>query len=141
MESLGLKQTPGSGNGWICKEDGQNDYLIAQLKSTDAESLRIQLKDWHTLEYNAAVAHKVPVFVGQFLSTDEIFIMVKPADLPSVAQYLDCGRCDIIKSEVVAPDEQNEKPTKIIRSGNRDRFWQDREKERSKCQKNSKRGR
>lgn len=142
MKRLGLKPTKNSGAGWIEKEDGQNDYLIAQLKSTDAESLRIQLKDWHTLEYNATVAHKVPVFVGQFLSTDEIFIMVKPADLPSVAQYLDCGRCDIIKSEVVTPDEQEEsKPTKIIRSGNRDKFWQDKEKERLKCQKNSKRGR
>ncbi|MCX7924158.1 MAG: hypothetical protein N3B21_19440 [Clostridia bacterium] len=138
MKGLGLVPTKNSGAGWVEKEDGQNDYLIAQLKSTDAESLRIQIKDWHTLEYNAAVAHKIPVFVGQFLSTGEVFIMAKPTDLPSVVQYLECGRCDIIKTEVAAPDEQIEENTKIIRSGNRGKFWKEKEKERSKWPKKSK---
>ena len=37
MKSLGLKPTKNSGSGWIEKEDGQNDYIICQLKSTDAQ--------------------------------------------------------------------------------------------------------
>ena len=142
MNQLGLKPTVNSGAGWKEKEDGQNEYLIAQLKSTDAESIRVALKDWHTLEYNAAVAHKIPVFVTQFISTGEIFIMAKPIDLPNIAQYLDCGKCKIIKTEVFAPDEQTEQETSnTVRSGNRDKFWQDKEKERLKWQKNSKLGR
>jgi hypothetical protein len=142
MTSLGLEPTPNSGAGWKLKEDGQNDFLIAQLKSTDAESLRVQLKDWHTLEYNAVVAHKIPVFVGQFLSTGEVFIMAKPADLPSVVQYLECGKCDVVKTEIIAPDEQQSNQTlEPIKSGNRDRFWKNKEKEREKCQKKLKQNR
>ena len=41
MRSLGLEPTPNSGSGWIVKEDGQTDDLICQLKSTDANSIRI----------------------------------------------------------------------------------------------------
>ena len=66
MESLGLTPTPGSGCGEVWKEDGQNDYVICQLKSTDANSIRVQQKDIRTLEHNAAVSHKIPVFAIQF---------------------------------------------------------------------------
>lgn len=81
MRSLGLTPTPNSGSGAIWKEDGQNDYAICQLKSTDAESIRIQRKDLHTLEYNASVCHKTPVFAVQFIQGNEVWLMVKPEDL------------------------------------------------------------
>ena len=45
MQQLGLKPTKNSGAGWIEKEDGQNDYIIAQLKSTDANSIKVNLRD------------------------------------------------------------------------------------------------
>ena len=45
MGALGLKPTKNSGSGWIEKEDGQNDYLICQLKSTDAQSIKVNQKD------------------------------------------------------------------------------------------------
>ena len=45
MSALGFVPTSNSGAGWIEKEDGQNDYLIAQLKSTDAMSISIHQKD------------------------------------------------------------------------------------------------
>ena len=73
MRSLGLEPTPNSGSGWIVKEDGQSEDVICQLKSTDAMSIKINLKDIETLEYNALVAHKLPVFAIQFLTTRHTF--------------------------------------------------------------------
>ena len=68
MTSLGLKPTKNSGSTWIEKEDGQNDYLICQLKSTDATSIRINQNDIRILESNSVVAHKIPIFAIQFLN-------------------------------------------------------------------------
>ena len=48
MRSLGLTPTKNSGAGWIEKEDGQNEHVICQLKSTDAQSIRVIQKDIHT---------------------------------------------------------------------------------------------
>lgn len=92
MEALGLEQTLNSGSGWIEKEDGQSEYVIAQLKSTDAQSIKIELKDIHTLEYNAEVAHKLPVFVVQYLVTGETFLLLKPELLSDLAKYLETGK-------------------------------------------------
>ena len=36
MEKLGLRPQPQSGAGWR-KEDGENDYVLCQLKSTDGK--------------------------------------------------------------------------------------------------------
>lgn len=94
MRSLGLKPTKNSGSGWIEKEDGQNDYIICQLKSTDAQSIRILQKDIRVLEENAAVVHKTPVFAIQFLNTNEVFIMCRPEDISTVAKYIETGACD-----------------------------------------------
>lgn len=91
MKSLGLKQTKGSGNQWLEKEDGQNDFLICQLKSTNAESIRVKQKDIRTLEYNADVSHKLPIFAIQFLNTGEVWLMAKPEDFAEVAEYIKTG--------------------------------------------------
>lgn len=91
MKSLGLKPTKNSGSGWIEKEDGQSDDVICQLKSTDAESIRIHKKDLDTLSYNAAVAHKLPVFAIQFLQSNEVYLLVKPDMLCEAAQYINTG--------------------------------------------------
>lgn len=92
MKALGLEQTFNSGSGWIEKEDGQSEHVIAQLKSTDAQSIKIELKDIHTLEYNAEVAHKLPVFVVQYLVTGETFLLLKPELLSDLAKYLETGK-------------------------------------------------
>lgn len=139
MKRLGLEPTKGSGSGWLDKEDGQSEHIIAQLKSTDNESIKVNLKDVHTLEYNAILSHKIPVFMIQFLQSNELFILVKPADLPSVAKYLKTGNydviirkeeevpCDIVESEMIMN-------CRTIKSSNKDRlkFNKDRE-EAFKC--------
>jgi len=140
MKSIGLVPTKNSGAGWKEKEDGQNEFIIAQLKSTDNASIPVKLDDIHTLEYNATVSHKIPLFVIQFLKTHEIFLMVKPVDIGQVAKYLDCGKCDIVKSDVPEINTTTTTTKKVIKSGNRDKFWHDKEKERSKWQKRLKQG-
>ena len=91
MESLGLKPTKNSGSGWVEKEDGQSEEVICQLKSTDAESIRIHKKDLDILSYNATVAHKLPVFAIQFLQSNEVYLLVKPDMLCEAAQYIKTG--------------------------------------------------
>lgn len=92
MKSLGLEPTPNSGAGWIVKEDGQSDELICQLKSTDAQSIKVNQKDIRILEKNANIEHKLPVFAIQFLNTSEVWLMIKPEDLVDVAQYIKTGK-------------------------------------------------
>lgn len=94
MNALGLKPTKNSGSGWIEKEDGQNDYLICQLKSTDAQSIKVNQSDIRILEKNAVVAHKIPVFAIQFLNTGEVWLMAKPEDLKDVSEFIETGKVE-----------------------------------------------
>ena len=105
MRSLGLQPTKGSGSGWVEKEDGQSENVICQLKSTDATSIRFKLQDWETLEYNAGVSKKLPVFALQFLQTGDVFLLVRPDDLKAAARLLETGEyeapevvCDLVGS-------------------------------------------
>ena len=50
LSKLGLKPAPGSGSGWIVKEDGENDIAMVQLKSTDSSSYRLDMLDMKKLE-------------------------------------------------------------------------------------------
>lgn len=94
MNSLGIKPTINSGSGWIEKEDGQNDFVICQLKSTDAMSMKINQNDIRILEKNARVAHKLPIFAIQFLNTGEVWLMTKPEDIVEVSKYIETGSCE-----------------------------------------------
>ena len=91
MKSLGLEPTPNSGSGPIWKEDGQSENVICQLKSTDAQSIRVNKSDIDTLLYNAAVAHKIPVFAIQFLQSNEVYLLVRPEELCEAAKYIQTG--------------------------------------------------
>ena len=118
MRQLGLEPTKNSGSGWIEKEDGQSEALICQLKSTDASSIRVVKQDLDTLQYNAHVSHKLPVFAIQFLQSNEVYVVLKPEVLEEVAQYLQTGvveRHDTEFDEVIehAPAPS---PKKTIRS-------------------------
>lgn len=91
MKLLGLQPTKNSGSGWVAKEDGQSENVICQLKSTDAQSIKVNKKDLDTLQYNAAVSHKLPVFAIQFLSSNEVYLVLKPEILSEVVGYLKTG--------------------------------------------------
>lgn len=140
MKALGLKPTVNSGAGWIEKEDGQSEHVIAQLKSTDKMSMSIKLQDINILEYNAGVVHKLPIFVIQFIQTGDIFIMARPENLPGLHELIETGTVQVQGSDIViedsAPDEQQQKLPKIKSSSkSRRKFWQEKEKERSQWKK------
>lgn len=88
MKDLGLEQTKNSGSGWIEKGDGQNENVICELKSTDANSYRIQLQDLQKIEHHGEVSHKIPVFAVQFIQAEEVYLVVKPEDLMDLAEGL-----------------------------------------------------
>ncbi len=76
LKALGLTPAPASGAGWVVKEDGENETLMVQLKSTDALSYRISRLDMKKLEYHAEVSNKVPVFLVQFLKENRLYAIV-----------------------------------------------------------------
>ena len=134
MEMLGLKPTKNSGSGWVEKEDGQSDEVICQLKSTDAESIRIHKKDLDVLSYNAAVAHKLPVFAIQFLQSNEVYLLVKPDMLCEAAQYIETGEYQSANEFVGIDLSEHEETTtnvgKVIKSSSKAREQFKRENER-----------
>lgn len=109
MKALGLKPTKNSGSGWIEKEDGQNDNIICQLKSTDAQSIRINKLDLDKLEYNAGVSNKLPIFAIQFLQSNEVFLIVKPENILEVSKYIRTGKIKNNKFEYEDILKQQEK--------------------------------
>ena len=88
MKRIGLTPTPNSGAGEVWKEDGQSEHFICQLKSTDHQSISVKQQDIHTLEYNAMISHKLPIFAIQFLNTDEVWLMVKDTDIEQIKNIL-----------------------------------------------------
>lgn len=88
MNKIGLTPTKQSGAGWIEKEDGFNDKILAQLKSTDANSYRLSLDDLEKLKYNSMVSHKLPLFVVEFLKTDELYLVLKYEDIKDICLSL-----------------------------------------------------
>ena len=65
--------------------------MICQLKSTDAQSIKVNQKDIRILEKNAMIEHKIPMFAIQFLNTGEVWLMLKPDDLPDASEYILTG--------------------------------------------------
>lgn len=89
MEELGFSPVPRSGAGWIHKEDGENEAILCQLKSTDKESLRLQQIDLERLAYHAAISHKMPLFAVQFLSNGKIYFVVEKDKFADTAKALE----------------------------------------------------
>ena len=137
MKRLGMKGTPGSGNGWV-KEDGQNEYLIAQLKSTERTSITFKLQDLNSLFYNAEVSHKLPVFINQFLN-GPMLVTMRLEDIHEIASYLETGKKPERAFVVVEESEPSQKP--IIQSGNRIKVRRQLEKEKQEGFKKRMKGR
>lgn len=94
IKELGLNPTPGSGSGWKHKEDGENEQILAQLKSTDKESYKLNKLDIEKLEYNAMVANKLPIFILQFLKDNSRYALVDIEDIPKIAEYINTGEIE-----------------------------------------------
>lgn len=141
MKRLGLEPTPNSGSGWVVKEDGQDENIICQLKSTDKESISIKKLDLDKLAYNASVAHKIPVFAIQFIRSDDIYIMIKLDDINDIARHIAGLSLERRDGLIDIPDGKHEKlnstPKKIISGAfrSRERFHEEQRKKYDKTKK------
>lgn len=144
MRKLGLKPTKNSGSGWVEKEDGQSENVICQLKSTDHKSISFKLQDFETLEYNANVAHKIPLFALQFIESDDVFVLMRPSDLKDLAAFCDGEMFERVQMPVSVENVSEiglESPTagKVVQSSSvaRDRFAQEYERQFEKERKSA----
>lgn len=133
MEDLGLIPTKGSGSSWLEKEDGENDFVIAQLKSTDKASYKLNLLDIEKLEYHASVSNKVPMFVIQFLKNDSRYALVAIEDIPLLAEYINTGKVSkTLREPIIDFEEPVKKAPKkpAIKSSKnaREKFFKDKAK-------------
>lgn len=144
MKLLGLKPTKNSGSGWVEKEDGQSENVICQLKSTDANSIKINKKDLDVLSYNAEVAHKLPVFAFQFLQSNEVYLIIKPEMLCEAAKYIETGEYEsaneFVGIDLSEHEEMTVKPKHVIKSSSnaRDKFNEENERRFRKEKKSAK---
>lgn len=156
LRSLGLEPAPASGAGWVVKEDGENEALMVQLKSTDSLSYRLSRLDMKKLEFHADVSHKVPVFLVQFLKDDRLYAIVdvkniddlfyglkgiKPndtsVDIASIKEEIDIASTSKEKKEKINKKEKREKEIPLIKTSksSRDSFFEEQEKSRKNFKK------
>lgn len=130
LKSLGLIPAPMSGAGWVIKEDGENETLMVQLKSTDSSSYRISMLDIKKLEYHASVSNKVPVFLVQFLKQDKIYAIVDINDIGELYNGLENKENVIHKKTTVIDNKENPIERKVVKSNKkaRDKFFEERSK-------------
>lgn len=108
MRKLGLRPVPGSGSGELHKEDGENDYIICQLKSTEAISININRLDIEKLLYHAELDNKIPMFAIQFMNGPMLLATV-PEEIGHIAQYLNEGIYERKPVEIVDIPKQKKK--------------------------------
>lgn len=126
LSKLGLTPTPGSGSGWIIKEDGENDLVMVQLKSTDSSSYRIDMMDIKKLEYHAQTSNKVPIFLVQFLKQDKIYAVVDIENINDLYNAFELKEAP--KRMQIGNDANIIKDAKIKASKNsRDKFYKEQE--------------
>lgn len=160
LKALGLTPAPASGAGWVVKEDGENETLMVQLKSTDSLSYRLSRLDMKKLEFHADVSHKVPVFLVQFLKDDRLYAIIdvkniddlfyglrgiKPTttsvDIASIREEIE--EIDIAstttkeRKEKINKKEKRERDKPLIKTSktSRDSFFREQEKSRKNFKK------
>ena len=101
LEALGFTQVPGSGNGWVAKEDGESDNTLVQLKSTENSSYAVSLLDLKKLEIHAETEHKFPLFLIQFLKQNKIYALVSIENLSDLNSMIETGKIEKHSVEIV----------------------------------------
>lgn len=125
LKKLGLQPVPGSGSGWIHKEDGEDENVMVQLKSTDASSYRVDMLDIKKLEYHAQVSNKLPIFLIQFLQQDKIYALVNVEDLYKVSRLQSEPKQPKQKPLILVENEPERKKIKSTKKS-REEFFKER---------------
>ena len=137
LSKLGLRPIPFSGAGWVEKEDGENEFSLVQLKSTEASSYRVDMLDIKKLEYHASVSNKVPIFLIQFLKHDKIYALVNLEDLDDLHNILN-NKEKVIKKKDGDCYEEVSVSKKMVQSSSKARkqFFEEKEKQYAKRKRN-----
>lgn len=138
LSKLGLTPAPMSGAGWVIKEDGENETVMVQLKSTDKASYRIDLLDIKKLEYHAAVSNKIPIFLIQFLKTNKIYALVDIYSIEGILKEKEIYKekekpgCEVIQ------ETQKEVKKEIVKTSknSREQFFKERSEKFGKRKRN-----
>lgn len=133
MKKFNLIPSPQSGAGWVIKEDGYNDNVMAQLKSTSVNSYKVSLTDIDKLEYHAEIEHKIPVFIIDFIERDEQYILVNSIYFNELLKVYKKDSDKVIEtSNNFIPQESKKVRKKIISSSEKgkDKVYKEIEKDK-----------
>lgn len=89
----GGQVTPGSGNGWVHKNDVKTPSLSIEAKYTDAKSFSLKLADLIKAEKIALVDGRDSIFTISF--SGEEFVILREADYRELRSTLDTFRKSI----------------------------------------------
>lgn len=137
LSKLGLRPIPFSGAGWVEKEDGENEFSLVQLKSTEASSYRVDMLDIKKLEYHASVSNKVPIFLIQFLKHDKIYALVNLEDLDELHEIFN-NEDKVVQKKGSDSYEEISVVKKMVSSSSKARkqFFEEKEKQYAKRKRN-----
>ena len=131
MKALGFNSVPGSGSGWILKEDGESDTALVQLKSTDSSRYTLDMLDMKKLEYHADVSNKIPIFLVQFLKQDRIYAIVDITNIHEASEAIKTRKTQKVEkiTQISSSDFVGRKTVKASTSTkSRDKFFEERSK-------------
>lgn len=86
----GGQVTPGSGNGWVHKNDVKTPSLSIEAKYTDAKSYSLKLADLLKAEKIALMDGRDSIFTVSF--SGEEFVILREADYRELLATLECFR-------------------------------------------------
>ena len=89
-KAYGGKVTPGSGNGWVHKNDVKTPTLSIEAKYTDAKSYSLKLADLLKAEKIALIDGRDTIFTISF--SGEEFVVLREADYWELQNTLACLR-------------------------------------------------
>lgn len=87
----GASVNSGSGNGWIRKADVRTDNELFELKVTDAKSYSLKDAELQKLSDQALVDGRIPVFMVEFRSTSNEWVILSMDDYLSLREEAHIG--------------------------------------------------
>lgn len=60
-KATGGKRQPGSGSGWLHKQDVKDERFLREMKQTSGKSISIKREDWDQLRANALSTGRTPL--------------------------------------------------------------------------------
>jgi len=88
---LGGSVNSGSGNGWIRKGDVRTEAELFELKITDAKSYSLKDAELEKLTNQALVDGRMPIFMVQFKSTGNEWVVMSKDDYLTLREEASIG--------------------------------------------------